>query len=195
MVQGAGDLVTQTLLVEQVLHPDPDAGDLSPYAGPIPRPVVPIFFPANRSVTLSSSTWYGAMMCVGTDHQTVGADPAGLQALHLPLEHGRVDDNPLAMTGTQLASRCLTATGATRTSSPMTTVCPALLPLVAHDVVDTLTEDVCGLALALVAPLGAHEHDRRHLASSHSRKEPTSSNGVRVERGHVAPSAKCRRNP
>ena len=36
--------------------------------------------------------------------------------------------------------------------------------LVAHDVVDLLAEQVGNLALALVAPLGADEHDRWHLS-------------------------------
>ena len=37
---------------------------LSAYVGPIPRPVVPIFrFPRKRSVTLSTVTLYGVMMC------------------------------------------------------------------------------------------------------------------------------------
>src|SRR5690606_34234094 len=34
--------------------------------------------------------------------------------------------------------------------------------LVPHDVVDVATEQVGGLALALIAPLGAHENDCRH---------------------------------
>ena len=37
---------------------------LSAYAGPIPRPVVPIFdFPKNLSETLSIVRWYGVIKC------------------------------------------------------------------------------------------------------------------------------------
>ena len=95
VVQGAGDLVTQTLLVEQVLHPDPDAGDLVA--------VRRADTAAGGADLLLPGEPFGDLVefhvvrrddvRVGTDHQTVGADPAGLQALHLPLEHGRVDDN------------------------------------------------------------------------------------------------------
>ncbi len=46
----------------------PTRSALSAYAGPIPRLVVPsLFLPRNRSVTRSSSWWYGMIRCALPD--------------------------------------------------------------------------------------------------------------------------------
>ena len=41
-------------------------------------------------------------------------------------------------------------------------VAGVVAPLVAHHVVNAFAEQVGGFALALVSPLGTHEHDRWH---------------------------------
>ena len=47
---------------------------LSAYAGPTPRPVVPIRrLPRKRSVTLSITWWYGAMMCALAEIRKIDA--------------------------------------------------------------------------------------------------------------------------
>ena len=103
---------------------------------------------------------------VGADEQPVRGDPPGLQPVHLLEEHAGVDDHAVA-----------DDRGAVRTehAARQQVQCVGLGPddhgvagvvaaLVAHDVVDVAAEEVGGLALALVAPLGAHQDDCRHGA-------------------------------
>ncbi len=46
----------------------PIRATLSPYAGPMPRPVVPILdLPRYRSVTLSRARWYGMIRCASAE--------------------------------------------------------------------------------------------------------------------------------
>ena len=70
---------------------------LSPYAGPIPRFVVPsAFLPRNRSVTFSSSRWYGTIMWALFETRMqadVEAEPR--QAVHLLKEYTRVHHDPI----------------------------------------------------------------------------------------------------
>jgi hypothetical protein len=47
-------------------------------------------------------------------------------------------------------------------------VAGVVAPVVLHDVVDGGSEDVGRLALALVPPLGAEEHDRGHVGYTFS---------------------------
>ena len=53
-------------------------------------------------------------------------------------------------------------------------------PLIAHDQIGPLGEDVDELSLPLVAPLGTHHHDAVRLRSEHSApiKTPRAGRGV-----------------
>jgi len=103
---------------------------LSAYAGPTPRPVVPIFFfPRKRSVTRSIVRWYGVMMCAF--ELTTSRDRSTPRALRLSISlnsTSRSTTTPLPITGTPGfstpdGSRCIA------NFCPLTTtVWPALLP-------------------------------------------------------------------
>ncbi len=109
----------------------PTRAILSPYVGPMPRPVVPIFaVPRNRSVTLSRVTLYGVMMWASalTTSREVST-PRAFRPSISAKSTSRSTTTPLPITGTHegdrmpLGNRCRA-----NFASPMTTVCPALLP-------------------------------------------------------------------
>ena len=165
---------------------------LSAYAGPMPRPVVPILFlPRKRSVTLSM------VGVVRRDHVRVGADapggatstPRAISASSSRNSASGETTTPLAITEVQPGVRMPLGSRWVANFSPLTTmVWPALWPpLVRTHVVDGLGggEQVGRLALALVAPLGSEDHDRghRHLLPARARWRP---------RRATAPSAGAR---
>jgi hypothetical protein len=103
---------------------------------------------------------------VGGDDQLRGVDAALLEPGELTDEHLGVDHHAVAdhrgapgrqdAGGDQMQGVAL----AVRGDDGVPRVVAAL---VAHDVRDAPTEQVGGLALPLVAPLGADQHDSRHV--------------------------------
>ena len=139
---------------------------MSAYVGPIPRPVVPILaLPRNRSPTLSRVTWYGVIRWALADSEQVrGVDAALLQPFELLHEHGGVDHDAVADDGDAAGGE---DAGGEQVQGVLLVadddgVTGVVAALVADDVVDRTAEQVGRLALALVAPLGADQHDRGH---------------------------------
>ena len=145
----------------------PTRPTLSPYAGPMPRPVVPIRAdPRYRSTTRSSARWCGITRCASAEmssrsHVTsrVGQS-VDLAQQHLGVDHDTVADHRGAA-GREHAGRQQVEgeLPPVREDHGVAGVVAALVP---HDVVDLLAEQIGDLALALVAPLGPDEHDRWH---------------------------------
>jgi hypothetical protein len=105
---------------------------LSPYAGPIPRPVVPIRDePRYRSTTLSSARWCGMIRCASVEISSfdVSTPRAASPSTSLSSTFGSTT-TPFPITGTQPGvntpegSRC----SAYFCPSGVITVWPALLP-------------------------------------------------------------------
>ena len=71
---------------------------LSAYAGPMPRPVVPIWrLPRKRSVTLSSVRWYWVMTCaLALTSSRETSTPRALERVELLEQHLDVDDDAVA---------------------------------------------------------------------------------------------------
>ena len=137
----------------------------------MPRPVVPILaLPRNRSVTLSSGLVVRRdQVRVGRDQQPLGGDRRRARRAR----RSRSSSTPGSMTtplpitghdvrredaGGQQVQRVLLVADDDR-------VAGVVAALVADDVVDAATEQVGGLTLALIAPLGTNEHDSRHRFS------------------------------
>jgi hypothetical protein len=101
---------------------------------------------------------------VRADHQLRRIDSALVQVRHLLKQDGRVDDHPVAddrhdrvgedAAGQQVQRELLVADD--------DRVSGVVSALVANDIVDPPAEQVRGLSLAFVAPLGAHKDDRWH---------------------------------
>jgi len=102
---------------------------------------------------------------VGREEQARAVDAALGETVHLGEKRLGIDNDAVADDGGaarrddpgrhQVQGVVLTVGGDDRMAG-------VVAALVAHHVVDLSAEDVGGLALALVAPLGADEHDRRH---------------------------------
>ena len=160
------DLLAQDLLVEQVLDADPEARGLVGVAGPDAA--------LGRADLAAAELRLPGRVeehVVGHDHVRVGGDPqvggghaAPLQALDLVGEHLRVDDDAVAdraqgsrvqdPRGDQVQLELLVVAD--------DRVAGVVAALEAHDDVGPLGEQVGHLALALVAPLGADDHQSRH---------------------------------
>ena len=104
---------------------------LSEYAGPIPRPVVPMRrLPRNRSVTLSSVRLYGAMTCAADETTSaLVSTPRASSASISSNSTSMSTTTPLPITGTTPGERMPDGSRCRAYFSPsMTTVCPALFP-------------------------------------------------------------------
>ena len=175
--QRALDLAGQDRGVQQILDPDAHPGHLVP----VGRPDAP----AGGADLGVAQEAFGDLVqghVVGRDDVRVGADqqPRGVhttldQAVHLPeqdleVDHHAVADDRCAGRGQDPAGQQVQRELRIADDHGVPGVVAAL---VAHDIVRAATEQVGGLALALVAPLGAHDDDRRH--SSLLRPAPRSS--------------------
>ena len=170
-VEGALDLLAKDLLVEQVLHPDADAVHLVGVRRADPRPVVPILRgPRNRSVTLSRVRWYSVMRwALALSSSRDVSIPRASRRVELLDEDAEVDHDAVAdhrdaargedAAGEQVEGELLVADD-DRVAGVVATV-------ELHDVADSSTEQVGRLAFALVAPLGADDHDRGHVRTFH----------------------------
>jgi len=102
---------------------------------------------------------------VGGDEEAVAGHAARLQPVDLLEQDSRVDHDAVADDGSGLlrqhaGRQQVQGVAVLAYDDGMPGVVAAL---VSHHVVDVVTQQVGGLALALVAPLRAHDHDGRHL--------------------------------
>ncbi len=105
-------------------------------------------------------------MRVGADLELGDVDAALAQAVHLLDQNARVDHDPVAddrhAVGAQdPAGEQVQGVGLIADDHRVSGVVAAL---VAHDVLDSATEQIGGLSLALIAPLGSDEYDCWHVA-------------------------------
>ena len=104
-------------------------------------------------------------MRVGADLQARDVDAALGQPCHLAEQDPRIDDDPIA--DDRYAVRPKHAARdevqGVRLRADDHRVAGVIAALVAHDIVDPATEQVGGLSLALIAPLGTDEHDSWHV--------------------------------
>ena len=110
----------------------PTRATLSPYAGPMPRPVVPIrALPRNRSVTRSSARWCGMIRCASAEITSREVStPRSSRPASSPISTSGSTTTPLPITGVQPGVRIPDGIRcrAYRSPSGVITVCPALLP-------------------------------------------------------------------
>ena len=134
----------------------------------MPRPVVPILaLPRKRSRDLvDGHVVRHDQVRVGADQQVAGVDAAALQPGQLVEQHAGIDHHPVADhvahargedPGRDQVQREVLAVGQHHG------VPGVVAALVAHHPLDLAAEQVGGFALALVAPLGTDQHDRRHV--------------------------------
>ena len=163
-------LLPQDARIEQVLDPDADPGDLVAVRRADAAPGGPD--PGRAQVALDDAVQRPVVrhdqVGVGREQQPRTGHPALGQPVDLGEQHLRVDDHAVAdhrnaawgeHPGRHQVQRELPAI---RENHRVARVVAALIP---HDIVDPLTEQVRDLALALVAPLGADEHDRWHVSA------------------------------
>ena len=163
----------------------PIRATLSPYAGPMPRPVVPIRAePRYRSTTRSSARWCGMIRCASPEmRRRETSTPRSARPSISAQQHLRVDHDPVAddddRAGGERAGRhqvqrvLLTVRGDHRVAGVVAAGVP-------HDVVDPASEQVGHLALAFIAPLGAD--DARSLACLRLPRERLAPRNVRLTR-------------
>ena len=167
LLQGALELLPEDRQVEQVLHADADAGDLVAVGGADAAAGGADLALAQEPLgdLIQGPVVRHDQVRVGGDHQPRGVHPALLQAGELADQHLGVDDDAVAdhrrAAGRQdprrdQVQRVLLAVRRDHR------VAGVVAALVADDVGHAATEQVGGLALALVAPLGADQHDSRH---------------------------------
>ena len=150
---------------------------LSAYAGPMPRRVVPIWsLPRRRSRAPSSATCHGMIRCALPETKTSPAVvvPSRLEVVELGDQHGGVDDATCADRAR------LALDDPRRDRADLVDLVadddrvPGVRPtLVAADEVGLSGEQVDDLALALVAPLRADDHSRRHVPQCCRRRSST----------------------
>jgi hypothetical protein len=139
---------------------------LSAYVGPMPRPVVPMRrLPRKRSATLSSVRLYEAIRCASADSTSLAQEtPRASSASISSNSTDRSTTTPLPMTGVQPGDRMPLGQQVQRVrlAADDHRVPGVVAAVELHDVVDRAAELVGGLALALVAPLSADEHECGH---------------------------------
>ena len=161
------DLLGKRLLVEHIGDANPDAGDLVLVAradaatggADLLAARVPLDDLVHRDVVRHQQ------MRVGGDQQAFGVDATVLESLEFVEQHAGIDHNAVAdhvgdtgredARGDEVQGEVL----ASRQNHGMPGVVAALIP---HYPLDAAPEKIGGLTLALVAPLGADEHDCRH---------------------------------
>ena len=140
---------------------------LSAYVGPMPRPVVPIRLRPEEPLgdLVEGAVVVGDHVGVGADQQPRRVDAARVEAVELLEEHPEVDDDAVAddrdAAGRQDAARQQVQGVLLVADDDRVAGVVAAVEL--DDVVDPAAEQVGRLALALVAPLGADDHDRGHV--------------------------------
>ena len=146
----------------------------------MPRPVVPIrALPRCRSDTLSSAMWWGMIRCALAEISRRSQDtPRSASPSISSSSTAGSMTTPLPITGTALAgqhARGQQVEGVALLADDHG-VPGVVAALVAHHVVHAVAEQVRGLALALVAPLRADEHDGGHVSlPPHQNESPCAS--------------------
>ena len=135
----------------------------------MPRLVVPrAFLPKKRSVTRSSSWWYGMIRwALPLTTMRLVSTPLAIEAVELGQQDGRVDHHPVAdhrrdVLVEDAARDQLEGEGLAVDHDAVAGVVAAL---VAHHHVHLAGQEVGELALPLVAPLGPHHHGCGHASS------------------------------
>ena len=165
-LQRRHDLLAQDLRVQQVLDPDPEARRLVRVAGADAALCGPDLELAQPRLAgrVEHHVVGHDQVGVGGDPQAAGVDAAAAQALQLLDQHRRVDHHPIADharlarvedPGRDQVELELVAVADDR-------VAGVVAALEARHDVGLLGEQVGELSLALVAPLGAHDHDSGH---------------------------------
>ena len=131
---------------------------LSAYAGPMPRPVVPIFFlPRKRSVTLSTVEWYDAItwaLALTTSGPIVTS--RSISASSSRNSASGETTTPLAITEVQPGVRMPLGSRWVANFSPLTTiVCPALWPPLVRTQ-KSMASSVVSRSVALPLPSSPH---------------------------------------
>ncbi len=167
-LQGRLDLLVQDLLVQDVGHPHPHPGDLvlvgraDAAAGGADLRLAqePLADLVHGDVVRHDQ------VRVGGDHQPGGVHTPPLQAGQLVEQHAGIHDHAVAdhVVGArgEDAGRDQVQ-GEVLAVGQHHRVARVVAALVAHHPLDLAPEQVGRLALALVAPLGADHHDRRHV--------------------------------
>ena len=129
----------------------------------MPRFVVPsLFLPSRRSVSASSSWWYGRIRCaLPLTSSRLQSTPFAVEPIELGEQHRGIDHDAVADDGCDVvvedaARHELERERLAADDDRVAGVVPAL---VADDDLHLLGDEVGELALALVTPLGA-DHDR-----------------------------------
>ena len=131
---------------------------LSAYAGPMPRPVVPILFlPRNRSVTLSTVEWYDAITCaLPLTTSSPSSTPRCSKASSSRNRASGETTTPLAITETQSGERMPLGSRWVANFWPSTTiVCPALCPPLVRTQ-KSIESSVVSWSVALPLPSSPH---------------------------------------
>ena len=113
------------------------------------------------------ATWYGMIKCASAEiSRPLVSTPCSSRPASSVEQHAGVDDDTVAddvgHAGREDAGRDQVQ-GEVLTVGQHDGVAGVVAALVADDPLDTLTEQVGGLALALIAPLGTDQHDGRHV--------------------------------
>ena len=161
------DLLGQQRLVEHIGDADPDASDLVLVARSDAAAGGADLLVARVSLDdfVHGDVIRHQQVRVGGDQQSFGIDATILQTLQLVEQYGRIDDHTVADhvgdAGRQDARRDQVKREvlAGRQHHGVARIVAALIP---HDPLHAATEQIGGFPLALVAPLGADEHDCRH---------------------------------
>ena len=161
------DLVGQQLGVEHVGDPDPHPGDLVLVAGPDAAAGGADLLAAHVALgdLVDGDVVGHQQVRVGGDQQLRGVDAAIFEALQLVEQHTGIDHHAVADdvgdAGRQDARRDQVQrevlAGGQDDGVP-----GVVAALIAHHPLHPPTEQISGLTLALVAPLGADEDDCRH---------------------------------
>ena len=166
-VQRRLDLLPQDLLVEHVLHPHPDPGELVLVAradaaagrADLGLAEVTLGNPVDGHVVGHDQ------VRVGGDQQPAGVNASAFEAVQLRHQHAGIDDDAVADhvgdTGGQDPGRDQVQ-GEILPVRQHDGVAGVVAALVTHHPLGTAAEQVGRLALAFVTPLGADQDDRRH---------------------------------
>ena len=190
--QRAADPLAQDLAIAQVLHPQPEAPGAVAVRGPDAAPRR-----AHLRATEPDLVRPVEGHVVRHDHVRAAADPDprdvdALRRQHVELgdERGRVDDDAVAdhRRDVRVEHARRAQLELERLVAHDDGVARVVAALVADDDGDVLGEEVGGLALALVAPLEAHDHGRGHQRGPDT-KEPRSGPGSWIHVSRDSPRA------
>ena len=190
--QRAADPLAQDLAVAQVLHPQPEPPGAVAVGGPDPAP-------RRAHLRAAQPDLVGPVEghVVRHDHVRAAADPDprdvdALRRQHVELgdERGRVDDDAVAdhRRDVRVEHARRAQLELERLVAHDDGVARVVAALVADDDGDVLGEEVGGLALALVAPLEAHDHGRGHQRGPDT-KEPRTGPGSWIHVSRDSPRA------